>query len=98
MTVGGCDRGHACAGILPKAYLVLLIIGATVSVFVACIPYDFYRFRRRKLAARKHQERLSLMTRIAPGHAKMMTETLPGGALPTGQRRFGFRSLIRAFR
>ena len=77
----------------------MLIIGATLSVFVACIPYDFYRFRRRKLAARKHQERLSLMTRIAPGHAKMMTETLPvGGTLPTTQRRFGFRSLIRAFR
>ena len=77
----------------------MLIIGATLSVFVACIPYDFYRFRRRKLAARKHQERLSLMTRIAPGHAKMMTETLPvGGAPPATQRRFGFRSLIRAFR
>nr|KAG5702284.1 hypothetical protein BaRGS_002951 [Batillaria attramentaria] len=85
--------------VLPKAYLVMLIIGATLSVFVACIPYDFYRFRRRKKAARKHQERLSLMTRIAPGHAKMMTEVVPMETnLAAGQRRFGFRSLIKAFR
>ncbi|PVD31546.1 hypothetical protein C0Q70_06959 [Pomacea canaliculata] len=85
--------------VLPKAYLVMLIIGATLSVFVACIPYDFYRYRKRKKAVRKHQERLSLMTRIAPGHAKMMTEIVPAEQrLPAGQRRFGFRSLIKAFR
>lgn len=77
----------------------MLIIGATLSVFVACIPYDFYRYRKRKKAVRKHQERLSLMTRIAPGHAKMMTEIVPAEQrLPAGQRRFGFRSLIKAFR
>ncbi|XP_070206195.1 uncharacterized protein [Littorina saxatilis] len=94
----GQDPACTVDSVLPKAYLVMLIIGATLSVFVACIPYDFYRFRRRKKAARKHQERLSLMTRIAPGHAKM-TETLPvPGALPNAQRRFGFRSLIKAFR
>ncbi|RUS83236.1 hypothetical protein EGW08_009000, partial [Elysia chlorotica] len=28
--------------IMPKAYLVMLIVGAIVTVFLACIPYDFY--------------------------------------------------------
>ncbi|XP_059149624.1 uncharacterized protein LOC131936588 [Physella acuta] len=87
--------------VLPKAYLVVLIVGATVAVFLACIPYDFYRFRKRKKKVRDHQERLSLVTRIAPGHAKVVVETVPTDhdLLTHGHpRRFGLKSLFSVFR
>ncbi|KAI8739999.1 hypothetical protein BgiBS90_035295 [Biomphalaria glabrata] len=87
--------------VMPKAYLVILIVGATVAVFLACIPYDFYRFRKRKKKVRDHQERLSLVTRIAPGHAKVIIETVaiePELATNAHQRRFGLKSLFSVFR
>ncbi|KAH9503167.1 hypothetical protein Btru_070147 [Bulinus truncatus] len=87
--------------VMPKAYLVILIVGATVAVFLACIPYDFYRFRKRKKKVRDHQERLSLVTRIAPGHAKVIIETValePEVASNPHQRRFGLKSLFSVFR
>lgn len=89
------------SGVLPKAYLVVLIVGATIAVFLACIPYDFYRFRKRKKKVRDHQERLSLVTRIAPGHAKVVQEVLPASQNPMAYpqaRRFGLKSLFSVFR
>ncbi|XP_005112134.1 uncharacterized protein LOC101850129 [Aplysia californica] len=69
-------------------------------MFLACIPYDFYRFRKRKKKVRDHQERLSLVTRIAPGHAKIIVETIPSKSTtpPPQPRRFGLKSLFSVFR
>lgn len=88
------------SGVLPKAYLVMLIVGATIAAFLACIPYDFYKFRKRKKKVRDHQERLSLVTRIAPGHAKVMLDTTPESVKspPQAPRRFGLKSLFSVFR
>lgn len=80
---------------------MILIVGATIAVFLACIPYDFYRFRKRKKKVRDHQERLSLVTRIAPGHAKVVLETVSSNQNQMGYtsgRRFGFKSLFSVFR
>lgn len=72
-----------------------------MAVFLACIPYDFYRFRKRKKKVRDHHERLSLVTRIAPGHAKVVVETVAVEENPIEQlqgRRFGLKSLFSVFR
>lgn len=72
-----------------------------MAVFLACIPYDFYRFRKRKKKVRDHQERLSLVTRIAPGHAKVVLETVPTDndlLTHAHPRRFGLKSLFSVFR
>ncbi|GFS15744.1 histone-lysine N-methyltransferase SETMAR [Elysia marginata] len=60
------------------------------------------RFRKRKKKVRDHQERLSLVTRIAPGHAKVIVETVSSedgdGHGAHHPRKFGFKSLLSVFK
>ncbi|XP_067672320.1 uncharacterized protein [Haliotis asinina] len=96
----GSEPSCLVDSILPKQLLVLLIVGVTVTLFALCIPLDFYRFRKRKRECREKQQRINMMVRIQPFHAKMMG--IQGSSTeeedPPPSRSFGLGSLLAFFR
>ncbi|ESP00963.1 hypothetical protein LOTGIDRAFT_172890 [Lottia gigantea] len=86
-------------GILPKTYMVLLIVGGIVFLFLICIPVDFYRYRKRKKVCRERRERMEMMTRIEPLHANLDRNVpVVSNEVEQGQAKFSFRSILSFFR
>ncbi|XP_046360212.2 serine/threonine-protein kinase dst1-like isoform X1 [Haliotis rufescens] len=96
----GSEPSCLVDSVLPKQLLVLLIVGVTVTLFALCIPLDFYRFRKRKRECREKQQRINMMVRIQPFHAKMMgaQASSTDEEDPPPSRSFGLGSLLAFFR
>ena len=87
-------------GIMPKPFLVLLIVTITVLVFGVWIPADFYRFRQKKKECREKQQRIQMIKRIGPMHVKLLTEPCVemGEEPPRSTVKFGISSIIAFFK